>query len=252
MPGPDLAVAYVVQEAENRLRAYLSVAGDALDAADVGDCLHIGSWALAAGSPAPLSPVPAVVRATPAQHGTTAVTVYLLDLDAPVDQGAGYTLALTSAARAWAGQATSTAGVAFVAGRVVSLPTKASQKPADIAFPLVADATGDLSTLGIVDALEQRLRGRVSTLVGGFDFSELANFGNPIFPKRNYSIGKQQQLRAAVEADLKRDPDVKAVRVELSSPTTHLARLDIVVQPRNTPRPLRINVPLIAGEKGSP
>ncbi len=251
MAGPDLAVSSVVVSAQTKLRASTAVAGDSLEQTDLGDCLAISSWALSAGSDVPpIGAVPMVRRILPAQPGT-AVQLFDIELDAALEEGRGYQLALTPSARSAGGQNTSTAAFPFL-GRVVgAIAGVAKGLPgADLGFPLVADAAGDLAPVDRERALRARIALLVASRRGSFRFEELSTFGRGFEAKRSYSVGALQLEAQAIEAlltDPEKFPDVRSARVLARPIAQHAVAFDMLVTPRFATKPIVISETMIAG-----
>lgn len=233
---------------EQRIRARTSVAGDTLEPWDIRDCANPRMWVLGPGTPAPRFAPPLVLAVAPLVGGTTAVDDFELKLDAPLEPGAGYTLRLDVLARSYGGEATAGAEVAFVGPRI-SGPSdlRARTVGADVAFPPVADGTGDLS---LVDR-EAALRHRLSSIVlgvrkGAFRFAETADVGRGFEPKRTYSAAALAQEASRLRAVLERDPDVKVADVQAST-SGHLAEFRASVVPSFSARRVALPNFVLAG-----
>lgn len=226
--------------------AVLSVQADAVDSSDPRDCLAPSAWSLTLGAGAPEGAVlPRVCLVSSAQDEPSAPTELHLDLDAPLTPGVAYALALTPGARSAFGQPTSPAPVPFAGRPVLGL---VGQRPGvlagDVALPVRADASGDVTLLDRLEALRARVLLMVSVRRGAF--THAGTFGRGVEPKRTYSAAMLGQEAAALRAELLRDPDVQDATVRASS-TDHVATFAIVVSTTFQAEPLRLSEKIEAG-----
>lgn len=250
MPTPDFAVDAVVVEALSRLRVTTSVPADAVDACDPNDPMNPGCWVLSAGSdPAPADAAPTVCRvepwlADPTDTVSTTPIAFLLHLDAPLDPGAAYALALSPTARAASSVATDTTPVAFVAPAYQGIAAQpAGVQGGDIADPPMASGGGDLALVDQNEALRGRVLRIISARRGAY--THLPEVGRSVEPKRTYSPAELKieagALQAAIASGLSDDIREATVTPTKGAAGPNALRFDIVVVPRKSPRPVVLN-----------
>lgn len=243
----DFAVSHAAALGEQKIRARTTVAGDTLEPWDAHDCANPRMWVLRAGTPAPANPVPLPIKVTPRAPGT-AVDDFEIELDAPLDPLAGYTLRLHAAARAYGGEPTSEVAASFVALRV-SGPAglRARAQGADVSFPPTAGASGDLDLFDREAALRHRLSAIVlGVRKGAFRFAETEDVGRGFEPKRSYSAAALAQEAARLRALLERDQDVKIAAVAVDD-SGHLTEFQITVVPKFSARAVPLQPLILAG-----
>lgn len=222
VPSPDFAVASVVVEASNRVRAATTTAGDGVDGVDWRDVLAPGAWslALAATAPAGAPPAPfvrdvAVVPPDAVSPITPTPLLFRLTLDAALAQGVPYLLALASTTRSAFGNPTSTVPAPFVGPAFVGIASQAAlQKGGDIAEPPVADTRGDLVMVDQLTAYRARILRMAYARKGSF--AHIPDYGRGIEPKRTYSRARLDQEAMALLAQIKADPDTRSVVVRVA------------------------------------
>lgn len=225
MPG-DFSVDSVRVEAGNRLLVSTTVAGEGVDGADPGDLLSPGCWVLSGQSDR------AVALVETLSDGADSVLwrIYLTgDLI-----GATASLGLAAQARSSTGHVTDPTPLAFDVPAVLPVvDAVAGVQGADVAVPLVADETGDLTVLGVVDALRQKI---LTVEIGAKQgaFQHLPDHGRAVEPKRNYSAETLRSEAARLKAAIVADPNVKTCSVSVSS-ANGFAEFQIYVVPKTGP-----------------
>lgn len=200
------------------------------------DPLEPSLWLLARVDPmVPGSTLP-LVQAVEAGEDSSSVVVYF---DAPMTPGQGYSLDYVGDSCAVAATF-----VAYAPGNR-SIPT-GDERPNgrfDLANPsyqadasgnvvrlgtLQVDASGDLAIETGVPYLRKRIVRRLTTPRGAF--LHLLNYGLRIPEKRNMTQSEVFRLKTTAEAQIREEPDVRAVAVSISQPVPGSVILFVRVQ----------------------
>ena len=208
-------------------------------------------WSLAQGSPASVNPAPLVTRVTAAQNDTGPVSLYRLDLDAPLDDVSAYLLSLSALARSWGGQAVDVTPLAFTSARTGVQPATTRRQWGDVALPIVGDGAGDLVLLTPEASLKAELLLMVSTYKGSFRFDSTRDLGLGLLPKRNVTVAQLNQAAGDLQSQFAAHTQVRRARVYGRFDVAHVVVLDCSVDPVFAAQPLQFSAPLTTGEKGS-
>lgn len=218
----DFAVSAARATAQARILAFTAVPGDAVDAADPRDVLAPASWSLTRSS----GVAPLVSRVVPGEE--VPPSRFELELDAPLEPGAAYQLALAPLARSAHGEPTSTVAVEVLGLAAGSRTGSRPGEPAaDVALPISAPQ-GDPAGLPPLEALRARVLLAVRARRGAF--THAPSFGRGVEPKRSYSAAKLAQEASALAEELRADPDVRSAEVRTLK-GTHSASFEIFVEP---------------------
>jgi hypothetical protein len=225
VPG-DFSVDSVRVEAANRLLVSTTVAGEGVDGADPGDLLSPECWVLSGQSDRAVALVESLSEDADSVLWRLTLTADLI--------GTTASLGLAAQARSSTGHVTDTTPLAFDVPPVLPVvDAVAGIQAADVAVPLLADETGDLTVLGAVDALRQEIRDVVIGAKKGA-FQHLPDDGRAVEPKRNYSEETLRSEAARIKASIAKNPAVKTCSVSVSNGAGY-AEFQIYVVPTTGP-----------------
>ncbi|CAB4155036.1 hypothetical protein UFOVP650_67 [uncultured Caudovirales phage] len=125
------------------------------------------------------------------------------------------------------------------------LPSDSVQFPPSVgSYELTA--TGDLANDSGTTSLRKRIYRRVTATIG--DFFHLANYGAGVTPrvKKLIRADELERIRAQVTAQIRKEPDVQSVRVEVSASygTTTVVNVAVTVRSVGSADALRMVVPV--------